>query len=148
MRKDSVLKIIKTSGKQGITIDEIIEKYKELHLKDVQKPDVEEIIKQLFTENKLNLHDYIYFTYNKPTTLVFKTNKTELIKVLKNNVGKLLTIKFKKEDNTDRVCNGQFTNHLTDLGYYYFKEKGQNIKQFDAKNLLEVRVNNVIYVKK
>ena len=148
MRKDSVLKIIKNSRKQGITIEQIIDKYKELFLKDVTREDVEACLMPLFKESKLNIHNYVYFTYNKFPTLVVKTNKSELIKTLKDNVGKLLTIRFTKEDGTDRICNGQFTNYLTDLGYYHFKEKGQNIKQFDAKNLLEVRVNNIIYMKK
>ena len=74
-----------------------------------------------------------------------KTTKTELITLLKNNIGKLLTIVFIKEDGTVRTVNGQFNNHLSVLGYYQFKTSQKEHKQFDAKNLLEVRVNKTIY---
>ena len=76
---------------------------------------------------------------------VVKTTKTELINLLKINIGKLLTIVFTKEDGTVRTVNGQFNNHLSVLGYYQFKTNQKEHKQFDAKRLLEVRVNKTIY---
>ena len=147
MRKDSVLKIIKNSDKR-LSLPEIQTRYESKFNTTVDKKELMDIF-DLYLNNKVIGTDYagVYY-YIKPDTKLVKTNKSELIKTLKDNVGKLLTIRFTKEDGTDRICNGQFTNHLTDLGYYHFKEKGQNIKQFDAKNLLEVRVNNIIYMKK
>ena len=147
MRKDSVLKILKnTDG--CLPLSEIQRRYESKFNTTVDKRELMDIL-DLYLNNKVIGTDYagVYY-YIKPDTKLVKTNKSELIKTLKDNVGKLLTIRFTKEDGTDRICNGQFTNHLTDLGYYHFKEKGQNIKQFDAKNLLEVRVNNIIYMKK
>ena len=147
MRKDSVLKIIKDTDNH-LPLSEIQTRYEIKFNTVVDKKELMDIL-DIHLNNKVIGTDYagVYY-YIKPETKLIKTNKTELIKILKDNVGKLLTIKFKKEDDTDRICNGQFTNHLTALGYYHFKEKGQHIKQFDAKNLLEVRVNNVIYVRK
>ena len=131
-----------------LPLSEIQTKYESKFNTTVDKKELMDIL-DLYLNNKIIGIDYagVYY-YIKPYTKLVKTNKSELIKTLKDNVGKLLTIRFTKEDGTDRICNGQFTNHLTDLGYYHFKEKGQNIKQFDAKNLLEVRVNNIIYMKK
>jgi len=74
-----------------------------------------------------------------------KVTKTELIHLLINNKNKLVTITFIKEDKTIRTINGQFNNHLSELGYYQFKTMKEGIKQFDAKRLLEVRVNKIIY---
>jgi len=73
-----------------------------------------------------------------------KMTRTDLIKILYDNKGKLCTIKFIKEDSSERIMNGQFTNRQTELGNYYFKEKGE-LRQFDPKRLLEVRVNKQIY---
>jgi hypothetical protein len=73
-----------------------------------------------------------------------KLTKTELILLLKSNIGKLLTIRFKRQDGSEKTVNGQYTGHITELGYHQFKAKG-DYNLFDAKNLLEVRVNKIIY---
>ena len=77
-------------------------------------------------------------------------NKTTLIETLKNNKGKRLTIVFTTKDKEIRKYNGMFTGHVSNLGWYQFRLRSDNegnkvYKQFDAKNLLEVRVNKVIY---
>ena len=77
-------------------------------------------------------------------------NKTTLIETLKNNKGKRLTVVFTTKDKELRTYNGMFTGHVTNLGWYQFRlrndsEGNKVYKQFDAKNLLEVRVNKVIY---
>lgn len=147
MRKDSVLKILKSTD-NCLPLSEIQTRYEIKFNTTVDVQVLKDVLNEFISNKVVGINYAGVYYYIKPETKLIKTNKTELIKILKNNIGKLLTIKFKKEDSTDRICNGQFTNHLTDLGYYHFKEKGQNIKQFDAKNLLEVRVNNVIYMKK
>lgn len=147
MKKNSVLKFLKET-KRCLPLSEIQTKYETKFNTTVDTQVLKNLLNEFITNKLVGINYAGVYYYIKPETKLIKTNKTELIRILKDNVGKLLTIKFKKEDNTDRICNGQFTNHLTDLGYYHFKEKGQNIKQFDAKNLLEVRVNNTIYLRK
>lgn len=147
MKKNSILKFLKET-KGCLPLSEIQTKYEYKFNTIVDTQVLKDVLNEFITNKLVGINYAGVYYYIKPETKLVKTNKTELIKVLKNNVGKLLTIRFKKEDNTDRICNGQFTNHLTALGYYHFKEKGQNIKQFDAKNLLEVRVNNTIYLRK
>ena len=67
-----------------------------------------------------------------------KTNRTQLVLLLKETKGKLLTITFQKEDKSLRTVNGQYTGNITELGWHQFKSKGE-YKLFDPKRLKEVR---------
>lgn len=99
------------------------------------------LIKQQPIKTQSTIMDY-------PKTEI--VNKTTLIETLKNNKGKRLTIVFTTKDKEIRKYNGMFTGHVSNLGWYQFRLRSDNegnkvYKQFDAKNLLEVRVNKVIY---
>ena len=73
-----------------------------------------------------------------------KITKTAMIELLSNRIGKMLTIKFKKIDNTEKTVNGQYTGHVDKLGWHQFISRG-DYNLFDPKNLLEVRVDKTIY---
>ena len=153
--KDKVLELLKANN----TITTLEVKIELRKRGSVNQEVVSEVLKEMADNGELIFTDNgTYRIYSLPLTKsvakllkVVVINTIEKIKInaaielLKANTGKMLTIVFTKKDHSLKISNGQFRNKINQLGYYSFKEKGSDYKQFDPKKLKEIRVNKKVY---
>ncbi len=83
-------------------------------------------------------------------TSVITVSKKDMVKVLRENVGKFFGITFIKKDGTQRTLNAHMSNKsfINDLGYLNVITNKKEYKQVDPKNILEVTINGNKYVTK
>ena len=79
-----------------------------------------------------------------------KMSKKDMVKLLKENVGKFLSITFVKKSGEERTINAHQSaqSFMNSLGYLQFKTNKNEIKQVDPKKILCIKVNSNTYMSK
>lgn len=84
------------------------------------------------------------------TTSITKLSKKDIVKLLKENTGKFLSVTFIKKSGEERKINAHQSaqSFMNSLGYLQFKTNTNEFKQVDPKKILCVKINNQTYVSK
>ena len=150
-----VVKVLLDKNKTISTL-EIKNQCRKLYPKDTfNQNDVSKIMNDIAMKNVKGLQ-YVdngtyreYYVTKNPVNIISLTKK-EMVKLLRQNVGKFFGITFIKKDGSKRTlnCHMNDKNFINDLGYLNVITNKNEYKQVLPTNILEISINGNKYINK